>query len=248
VSVSDPTTVCRDMQCAIFLYIQKEHDPNDYVVVKYEYALNQAILDGRLQNELHSVNANSHARVILESKPVVKSTPPPVQAGGSSLSRGATAAIVVGVLAFLLLPAVFFLLRRRENTKNIKEPDEVHTSEELAAAGHSSTRSVVTDHDSPTVVMGTLSSKLSSQDARTRSSDHVGQQTMDDANVRIDGISDVDQDWKSDNLLAIQSRESEMSVYTSPSDDKLLMDAGVLSADSALAIAKTDSSDSKATS
>ncbi|KAI2491936.1 hypothetical protein MHU86_22614 [Fragilaria crotonensis] len=114
-------------------------DEDDTTVIKQDFLtqLNLAILEGRLQGSLDSVDANSN--VFIVTGLAVPPTPSPTEAATGSLSSGQTIGIVIGALAGvgILVGAALLLKRRRDENKEGGDtyfPGAITASQTLSAA------------------------------------------------------------------------------------------------------------------
>lgn len=127
---------CQTIAHSITLNIVNE---DDTTVIKKDFLtqLNLAILEGRLQESLDSVDANSN--VFIVTGLAVPPTPSPTEAATGSLSSGQTIGIVIGALAGvgILVGAALLLKRRRDENKEGDDtyfPGAITASQTLSAA------------------------------------------------------------------------------------------------------------------
>jgi hypothetical protein len=108
-SVASEDDFCQTISHDISLELSGEDDTEDSVTL-FQAALNNAILNQQLQQELMRVNPDTPVRVTTGS-----GASPSDGDSDSGLTAGATAGIVVGALLFGLVPIVaFFVLRNRK--------------------------------------------------------------------------------------------------------------------------------------
>jgi hypothetical protein len=108
-SVASEDDFCQTISHDISLELSGEDDTEDSVTL-FQAALNNAILNQQLQEELMRVNPDTPVRVTTGS-----GASPSDGDSDSGLTAGATAGIVVGALLFGLVPIVaFFVLRNRK--------------------------------------------------------------------------------------------------------------------------------------
>jgi hypothetical protein len=120
-SVKSKRDKCQNALATIYLDLQDENSPQD-VVEEYQFALLEAISNGRLQDELINANPDAPVTVYIASDGTFPPSmaPSAVPAIATGLSIGAIVGISIGAVLLLIIPLGYMSYK---NNKAAGDPD-----------------------------------------------------------------------------------------------------------------------------
>ena len=133
-AIASSNIICQDVQAMVTLLLVSTTNGTTNIVTDFETALNTAIAQGRLQQELLAVNPNTPVTILngSDGSNLSPTTSPGSNsgsgtAGNNTLSSGATAGVVVGAVALVLLPALFYYATRKRSSDEEREEKQEFT-------------------------------------------------------------------------------------------------------------------------